>query len=335
MRLIFSALLITLMLAVPVVSHAQTNREPNPPEVLNNFVRQGGQLFFLGEYEGMNGWVLIREGQPEYFYENPERTALVMGLLFDKDGQMVTMPQLSRLHDRVGDDMYATTGKLELSQDNTDTDAADVDAAQAETPAPTANQAANTPALTENAPDQTTSQAAQQGDTSSGLAATDFASSLFGAQLSSAEKMFVDLIRSNWVTMNPEGSHDMFAFIDPNCSHCKQLIRDADSFLQKGDLRLRIIPVGMNADSARRAAVLLASANPVERLKRFAEGDEGALPAPANINTEAVQDNTALMVRYNFDVTPLVAYRTKGEEIRLIRGRPTDYDNLIRDINEN
>ena len=91
----------------------------------------------------------------------------------------------------------------------------------------------------------------------------------------------------------------------------------------------------MNADSARRAAVLLASANPGERLKQYAAGDTAALPAPETINTEAVEKNVQVMVKNRFDVTPVIVYKTQGGKIRLIRGRPLDYDNVIRDIREN
>ena len=41
------------------------------------------------------------------------------------------------------------------------------------------------------------------------------------------------------------------------------------------------------------------------------------------------------MVKNRFDVTPMIVYRTKKGAVRIIRGRPADYDNVLRDINEN
>lgn len=332
MRLILPALILAICILCAPNAQAQQGLEPTPPDILRNFVREGGQIFFLGEYEGMNGWVLIRNGQPEYFYENPDGTALVMGLLFDTDGQMVTMPQLSRLRERVGDDMYATTGRLNIQQEPVTTDITGQDVTQ-QPQVPDIASVAEAMMGSPNEAVPPTTATPEQETLSSGL---DFATPVGGVELTPAEQMFVDLIRANWVTMNPEGNHDMFALIDPNCSHCKEFILNSnESFLEAGDLRLRIIPIGMNIDSARRSAVLLASADPVKRLIEFSNGNEEALPAPNNINIEAVEGNTALMVKHNFGVTPAIVYRTKQGKIRLIRGRPADYNNILRDIREN
>ena len=325
MRHIFTIFLI--MLFLPFAAHAQTQNEPELPPTLKQFTEQGAQAYFLGNFEGMNGWVLIRQGRPEYFYENKERTAIVMGLLFNKDGQMMTMSQLSDLKRRLGDDIYATTRK---NPSQTDTGPiSDNTAPATATDDTSANSDVN--ANIDSQPSQETvpdEQSSVEEDTS-------MATPLMAAAPTPAERMYVDLIQSKWFTINPEGTHDVFAFIDPDCVHCQQFIRDADSFVKKGNLRLRVIPVGMNEMSARRAAVLLASANPGERLIQYADGDKDALPAPASVNVDAINDNTALMVKNRFDVTPMIVYRTKKGAVRIIRGRPADYDNVLRDINEN
>jgi thiol:disulfide interchange protein DsbG len=217
---------------------------------------------------------------------------------------MMTLSQLSALHDRVGDDMYAATGGA-LRSDNTTQD--------------TNNTATDTAAPTQTA--QTDIEVPQQ---------------TMDRPLTRAERMFTDLLGANWFTMNPDGEYDLFAFIDPNCPHCKELIRDAAiQMTPEGKIRYRIIPVGFQEDALKKAAVLLASGNPAERLMAYANGDDSQISVPQTINTRAAQNNTALMSRHNFDVTPIVVYRTKGGIIRLIRGIPQSYDNIRNDIDNN
>ena len=271
-------------------------KEPKPPKALANMVAKGSQVFYLGQFEGMNGWALIRQGKPEFFYENKDRTAMVMGLLFNDAGEMLTMSQLKTLNDRVGDDMYAATGGA-LSQDI---------AAQANAQQPTAEPIVN------NTPPQQ-----------------------LNRPLTKAEKMYTDLLAANWMTINPDGAYDVFTFIDPDCPHCKQFLQDAEGYLTENGLRLRVIPIGVRDESVRRAALLLASANPGERLKKHAAGDKDALNAPENINTKAVESNLSMMMKHGFDVTPIIVYRTGKKEIRMIRGRPASIDMIINDIKDN
>lgn len=282
-------------LAFPMFAQAQAIKEPETPKALANMVSQGSQIFYLGDYEGMNGWALVRQGKPEFFYENKDRTALVMGLLFNDAGEMVTMAQLKSLHDRVGDDMYAATGGALSSLQKQEMPTAQPEQTTTATTAP----------IIDNRP------------------------------LTPAENMYTDLLAANWVTMNPNGKHDVFAFIDPDCPHCKTFINEAQPFLNDDGLRLRIMPMGANDVSARKAAVLLASANPAERLTKYAAGDTSVLTAPENIGTEAVNKNMTTMIKHGFDVTPIIVYRTGKGEIRLIRGRPADINIIINDIENN
>lgn len=291
MRLSLSIILLTFLM--PLVVMAQTATEPKPPASLAKMQATGSQIFYLGEFEGMNGWALIRQGKPEFFYENKDRTAMVMGLMFNGAGEMITMSQLKGLNDRVGDDMYASTGGA-LSSFKKEND-----------------EASST--ITNNAPTEPK----------------------INRPLTKAEIMYTDLLSANWVTINPEGAYDIFVFIDPDCPHCKTFINDTAAYQVKDGIRVRAIPIGINDQSMRKSAVLLSSANPAEKLKQYAAGDESALSAPATINTAAAEKNMSLMVKHGFDVTPIIVYKTGKGEIRMIRGRPANMDTVINDIVNN
>jgi hypothetical protein len=308
---------------------AQNNDgEPKPPQALQDIVNQGAQIFFMGEFEGLNSWLMIRQGQPEYFYVDQDENFMMMGLMFNGEGQLITMAQLSGLRERVGDGLTQLVTPIEDSLINsnqpnrqsvsaTDPLSANIAAMESliEQPTPEGAQSSVTPATNNNS----------------------LATPLGGGApaLTPAQNMFVDLIEANWLTINPDGQYDMFIFIDPDCPHCKQFMVESQDFIEQGEIRLRVIPIGVNQDSVRRAALLLASGNPMDRMLRHANGDATALPVLDNISTEAVEDNAALMIKHKFDVTPVIVYRTQGQEIRLIRGRPTDYERILRDIREN
>lgn len=286
MRYIYIAFFALMMM--PLVAQAQSKNDPKPPKALADMVKTGSQIYYLGQYEGMNGWALIRQGKPEFFYENESRTGFVMGLLFNKEGEMLTTSQLSDLNNREGDDMYAATGGVI----NKETE------------------------VEEQAKNEETKPSSDD------------------RPATAAEKMYVDLLSANWITMNPQGIHDIFAFIDPDCPHCKTFVKDVQPLLKPGGLRVRVIPMGSRPDSMRKAALLLASANPAERLTKYIYG-EAELNAPDNINTVAAEKNMTLMLKHGFDVTPIIVYRTLKGEIRMIRGRPSDYEMVLNDIKDN
>lgn len=291
MRLSLFTLFFTLILPISVMAQ----NEPEPPAALAKMQATGSQIFYLGEFENMYGWALIRQGKPEFFYENKERTAMVMGLMFNDAGEMITMAQLKNLNDRVGDDMYASTGGALSS-------------------------------FKKNSSDETPS-----------AVATDMVTKTpqINRPLTKAEIMYTDLLSANWVTINPEGAYDIFAFIDPDCPHCKTFINDTSAYQVKDGVRIRAIPIGINEQSMRKSAVLLSSANPAEKLKQYAAGDDTILSAPANINTTAAEKNMSLMIKHGFDVTPIIIYKTGKGEIRMIRGRPADMNTVINDIVNN
>jgi len=46
---------------------------------------------------GLDGWIVIYQGQEQYYYVTPDKQGFLMGLLFDKDGDIVTVKQVGEL----------------------------------------------------------------------------------------------------------------------------------------------------------------------------------------------------------------------------------------------
>lgn len=60
---------------------------------------EGAQMRYLGQHSGLDGWIAIKGGQEQYFYVTADGQAFVMGLLFDKNGKIITLRQVQRLQE--------------------------------------------------------------------------------------------------------------------------------------------------------------------------------------------------------------------------------------------
>ncbi len=151
---------------------------------------------------------------------------------------------------------------------------------------------------------------------------------------SPAERLFLDIEASNWVTLGVTGAPVLYSFVDPQCGHCHAFInelRQAKLF-EKGKLQMRMIPVGFKEESKAQAAFLMASPNPQDKWFRHMDGDKEALPAKAEINQQGVERNLSVMQSWEFNVTPMVIYRAKDGKVKIVRGRPKDVEALIKDL---
>ncbi|GJL85731.1 MAG: hypothetical protein DHS20C02_15060 [Micavibrio sp.] len=151
---------------------------------------------------------------------------------------------------------------------------------------------------------------------------------------SPSEQLFFDIENSNWIPLGQAGTPVMYSFIDPQCPHCHAFINDLrdQNLIKQGKVQLRMIPVGFREETKSQAAFLLATPSPQEKWFRHMDGDKSALPARSEINAQGVQKNLAIMQSWKFKVTPMIVYRAKNGDVKIVRGRPKDIGNLIADI---
>lgn len=149
-----------------------------------------------------------------------------------------------------------------------------------------------------------------------------------------SERLYYDLQNSNWVPLGQAGAPVAYAFIDPQCPHCHAFINDLrkEKMFEKGRIQLRMVPVGFKDATRSQAAFLMATPNPQQRWFAHMDGDPEALPAKSELNDQGVQRNLAIMQSWEFNVTPMVFYRDKQDEVKIVRGRPQDIKDMIADI---
>ncbi|MBL4590100.1 MAG: thioredoxin fold domain-containing protein [Alphaproteobacteria bacterium] len=152
---------------------------------------------------------------------------------------------------------------------------------------------------------------------------------------SPSEKLLKILKAGNWVEFGKPTAPLVYAFIDPECSHCHQFIADLreKKSYETSDIRTRLLPVGiMGKESLYEAAKLIDELHPQKAFFDHMDGDEFALPVDEKYNIQKVQENMAIMQDWELDVTPFVIYRNKMGQVKIIRGRPKDIDALLTDI---
>jgi thiol:disulfide interchange protein DsbG len=271
--------ILAVFLFLPAFSYAQNNKEPKLPETLQTMSDQGAQIRYLGKSFGMDGWVTMKAGQEQYFYQTPDKRGLVMGLMFDHTGKLITLRQVNELRQKEGDvlDMFA------LPEDRID-------------PYAGAHQSV-----------------------------ADFKTP--------SEQLYSDIENSNWIALGDVSAPAIYTFIDPQCPHCHNFLKDMkDNFIGSGMVQVRVVPVGFRDDTLAQAAFLLAAPDPEERLYRHLEGDSSALPITKSVNKQGVQRNMAIMQSWKLDVTPISVYQAEDGSIKIIQGRVKDIPALLAEL---
>lgn len=149
-----------------------------------------------------------------------------------------------------------------------------------------------------------------------------------------SERLFYDTQNTNWVPMGLPEAPVVYAIVEPQCPHCHALIQELSDggYFKRGDIQLRLIPVGFSEKSKAQAAFMLAAPDPAGLFLRHIQGDETALPVRDGINVQGVERNLAYMQGWKFDVTPMLIYKDAQGQVKLVRGRPNDLDGMLAQL---
>jgi protein-disulfide isomerase len=115
--LLFLFLIVSLLSFVMTGTAMAKKGDPALPAPLETLKQEGAQIRYLGKSFGMDGWITMKGGQEQYFYVTPDGSGMVMGLLFDKNGKIITLDQINSLREKEGDvlDMFASGESEEKS----------------------------------------------------------------------------------------------------------------------------------------------------------------------------------------------------------------------------
>lgn len=151
------------------------------------------------------------------------------------------------------------------------------------------------------------------------------------------DQLYLELAQGITVNFGPKDAPLMFMVIDPNCPHCHDAWLALAPLLAKGNLQVRLIPVGILGNaSEREAAMLLQDGDKSAALwQDYAKSgfDPDKLAgAPSEGATAKVQINRALFDRWNLKATPFIAYRSKAGGVKVLNATPKDMAAIVADI---
>ena len=279
-------------LAFPVFAE---DAQPEVPAPIQNLVAEGAQLRYLGQDYGLNGWLVLKAGQEQYFYSTLDGQAVLMGVLFNNKGDTITLRQINEIRKKEGPALDRLAGFSEPV-----------------TPAETS------PKPTTVAPDFTNPDAL-----------------IKSAAKSKSEQIFEAVEASNFIKLGQDSAPAIYTFIDPECPHCHDFINMVrkSGYLEQGLLQLRLIPVGvLTENSLPEAAYLLASPQPEKDLYRHLDGEKSVLLVDKNVNTQGVQRNIKLMQDWHLDMTPFSVYRDLNGKVKVLQGLPDDFKKIITEL---
>ena len=300
---VLRALLALFLIAFAFPAMAAEGKEPEMPAPIKTLVDGGAQVRYLGREGGLDGWLALKGGQPQYFYVTPDLQTIIMGVMFNSKGDVITMKQINTLRSKEGPALDALAGYPDPER-------------------PDIKKAMDTELGATSEPDFE--------DPNTLLKAAAAAK-----KVSKSEKLFEAVSTANWVAVGQKDAPAIYSFIDPECPHCHDLIKDVrkSGLLEKGDIQLRLIPVGLiSEESLQEAAMLLAAPNAQDLLFKHLDGDAKALVPTSEINTQGVQRNMSLMQEWKFDVTPFSVYKTASGEVKILRGRPENLKKLAAEL---
>lgn len=290
------ALLSVVCSLVSGAVYAEEQQKPPVPEPIQNMVADGAQLRYLGRDAGLDGWIVLKNGQEQYYYVTPDGQGVVMGVLFNNKGDTITLRQINELRKKEGPAIDKLAGYPEPTQSN------NKDVAPASTVTPDFN---NPQALIKS------------------------------VVKSKSEQLYDGVVGANWIALGSDKAPAIYVFVDPECPHCHDLVQDVrkSGYLEQGLLQLRVIPVGvLTENSLVEAAYLLASAQPEKDLYAHLDGKKNVLLVDKSVNTQGVQRNIKLMQDWNLSVTPFSVYRARDGKVKVMEGRPDDLKKIITEL---
>lgn len=147
-----------------------------------------------------------------------------------------------------------------------------------------------------------------------------------------AEKAWEQLASAAWVR---DGSRDadtiVYEFTDPNCPYCHKFWQLARPWVDAGKVQMRHVMVGiLKADSAPKAAAILAADDPAAALERaeknFGQGDAPTADDLPETALEKVKSNNELMQTLGYFATPTILYKKADGTVGVKQGLPQGPD---------
>ncbi|MBE7562203.1 thiol:disulfide interchange protein DsbG [Acidithiobacillus sp. HP-6] len=146
---------------------------------------------------------------------------------------------------------------------------------------------------------------------------------------------------TNFLIGSPKATKQIWFVGDPNCIFCHMTYEHLLPYVDKGELKIHLIPVGfLKPSSAPKAETIIASKNPAkawaydEAHFNVPEEEGGIVPLakiPAN-DQKDIQANTAWMSHHGINGTPFLVYQNAQGHWAVNPGMPEDTKAFVQGI---
>lgn len=157
-----------------------------------------------------------------------------------------------------------------------------------------------------------------------------------------AAQVLAGIRKTTWFTVgNPKAPKILWAGMDPNCIFCHLTFEHLLPYIQKGEVQLRIMPVGfLKPSSLPKAVTILQSKDPAkawgyDEAHFNVEMEEGGIVPGNNLSAEdraEVQANWAWMNRDGYYGTPLLVWKNTDGKAVVEDGMPMSIREVLQDI---
>ncbi|WP_180062495.1 thiol:disulfide interchange protein DsbG [Acinetobacter sp. YH12120] len=142
------------------------------------------------------------------------------------------------------------------------------------------------------------------------------------------EDVWQSLEHATWIQDGQTSAEKIvYVFSDPNCPYCHTFWKQARPWVESGKVQLRhIIVAVIRLESKGQAATLLMAKNPQQTFNAFHRqyGQKKLIEqktVPVHVE-KTLEQNQALMDKYEFFATPVVLWKNKQGELQSVQGMP-------------
>jgi hypothetical protein len=275
--------------------------------ILQNFLQGGAELYYLGQRSTMEGFLIYKDGKVHVLYLTPDQRHVIFGGMYTAEGENASAQQITEAsgkNTQLRGLLIASGEQMrELEKSGLDVGAAAASPGAGILP-------------------------------NEGKPATDNLPG--GTSLSPGERLLNDFISAPGVVLGQAGKPLILMLVDPHCPHCKATWKELYEPVTKGQVRVKLLPIGAEgSDNEKHAARLLKVADPLNAWNKFVSGDKASLQGDiSDTELSAIKANMAMALNWKIQATPYIVYRAADSRVKVVQGRPEKVATILSDLKQ-
>lgn len=283
--------------ASPNGQAAETTIDLRRIPIIQNFVQNGAEIYYIGEYRPLHGFLMYKEGRVQVVYLLPDMQAVIFGGIYGAGGTDITANQITEASQQnaqlKGLISAAVEQQKELERSGVYNNAADPELEAKKNILPGGS-----------------------------------------ASLAPGDRILNDFITAAGVVVGEAGKPLILMLVDPQCPHCKETWSELKEPVAKGNVRVKLVPIGAEgSENEKQAAKLLRIKEPLQVWNKFVAGDKAALSGdPGAAELAAVRANMQMAINWKIQATPYIVYRGADGKVKIVQGKPDKIASVLNDV---